>query len=144
MSGIFLRGEASCSLLTRRRFAREIPAAKRTRHQNLRSRVLRDALPASAALPRSPRRGCQRVTEAPLAPSYGVRRKMATNGQVADTALSEEAFFTLFLMVEENECLWRIDHEGYKNVHNKDRIWKEICRRLQERFPNLNALKPGT
>lgn len=47
----------------------------------------------------------------------------------------------LFLMVEEHEGL--IDHEGYKNVENKGRIWKDICKRLLERFPNLNALRPG-
>ncbi|KAG0436221.1 hypothetical protein HPB47_018069 [Ixodes persulcatus] len=54
--------------------------------------------------------------------------------------LSEEAFHVLFLMVEEHEGL--IDHEGYKNVENKGRIWKDICKRLLERFPNLNALRP--
>lgn len=69
---------------------------------------------------------------------------MATSGHVADTALSDEAFYMLFLMVEENECLWRMDHEGYKNVHNKDRIWKNLCTRLQETFLHLYALTAGT
>lgn len=64
--------------------------------------------------------------------------KMATNDHAADAVLSEEAFHLLFLVVEENECLWRIDHENYKNVVNKGCIWKDICKCLQERFP-----KPG-
>ena len=64
---------------------------------------------------------------------------MATN----EPALSEEAFFHLFLLVEENECLWRLEHEGYKNVHKKARIWESICERLRETFPELDGLKPG-
>ncbi|XP_042146360.1 uncharacterized protein LOC120841191 [Ixodes scapularis] len=69
---------------------------------------------------------------------------MATSDRAADAVLSEGAFHMFFLIMEEHKCLWRIDHEGYKNVAKKGRIWNDICKRPQERFPNLDVLRTGT